>query len=178
MQTCRGRIKKVSIQLLFLFNVKAWIVNVHFHRFNTASVLIQLDTQVPKMTFESCFNTASVLIQQGVYCCVQSGFEFQYSFCSYSTKWKKKRRKILRRFQYSFCSYSTFDHHQADKEYRRFQYSFCSYSTLSYDQHPNITVCFNTASVLIQPLSNAEYPLSLSCFNTASVLIQPMLKTI
>ena len=84
MDTRNSRFTQVSIQLLFLFNLRTG-ENWGQH---------------------GSFNTASVLIQQYYARYLDCNYRFQYSFCSYSTR-KMVHCQRCSLFQYSFCSYST-----------------------------------------------------------------------
>ena len=119
---------RVSIQLLFLFNIQVLSACLNGCGFNTASVLIQLRVNtetVSKSAFQysfcsystlfchfseknkESFNTASVLIQHLNPYLFSFSILFQYSFCSYSTKYADTPTSGMSEFQYSFCSYST-----------------------------------------------------------------------
>ena len=171
-RTAFTRERRVSIQLLFLFNDNCPFSPLPFSKcFNTASVLIQresgsFDIASYKFQYSFCsystlfsslilnsyasFNTASVLIQPIFFLSCTNIVLFQYSFCSYSTNvvWS---RSTVWKFQYSFCSYSTSAHGGIPAGTTLFQYSFCSYSTRRTLEYEELEHRFNTASVLIQP---------------------------
>ena len=121
----------VSIQLLFLFN----------------STLEQKLEEIPR------FNTASVLIQLDMHDKMVKKLKFQYSFCSYSTV-------SFGREQHCFGRFNTASVLIQHTGLPRWPDLFCSFNTASVLIQLFIFFvlsrnrCFNTASVLIQRIEN------------------------
>ena len=76
--------------------------------------------------------------------------EFQYSFCSYSTKGKMGESYYNLGFNTASVLIQPITDGTTSTDIR-FQYSFCSYSTKNYQIKFVLFQSFNTASVLIQP---------------------------
>ena len=96
----------VSIQLLFLFN---------YHSSSASSGWV-------------CFNTASVLIQHNTGNIIEFEAEFQYSFCSYSTKVLGGKCTLTTSFNTASVLIQPTGANLSNPD-EMFQYSFCSYST-------------------------------------------------